>query len=61
MGKEKFYFVSLNLLRKSHKNLIKWIKYLAKDNEISISSFCIGVLKKEYERQKESGGWTDPK
>ena len=59
MGKEKFSFISLNLLKKRHKNLIKWIKYLAEDKEMSISSFCISVLEQEYIKQKEAGKWTD--
>ena len=58
MAKNKYHFISLNLLKKSHKNLIKWIKWMADDKETSISSFCIGILKKEYELHKEKG-WTD--
>lgn len=54
MGREKFHFISLNLLKKRHCDVIEWIKKSAEDKEMSISSFCINVLKKEYESQKEN-------
>ncbi len=59
MIRDKYHFISLNLLKKSHRNLIKWIKWMAHDRETSISSFCINVLKKEYEKQKEKEEWMD--
>lgn len=59
MTRDKYRFISLNLLKKSHKNLIEWILWAADDKEISISSFCINILKKEYDLYKERGEWTD--
>jgi hypothetical protein len=35
-----------------HKDLIEWIKEQAKENDRSISSFCISIFK-EYKKQKE--------
>lgn len=49
MTRNKFKFVTLNLLKAKHKDLIKWIVEQASDSEMSISSFCISVLKK-YKR-----------
>lgn len=50
MARSKFNFISLNLLKDKHKGLIKWIKEESFENEMSISSFCIKILKKEYKR-----------
>ena len=53
MKRDKFYFISINLLRDKHKELIAWIKEQADEQESSISSFCINLMKKEYRRSHE--------
>jgi hypothetical protein len=51
-SREKFWFVSLNVLRDKNKELIEWIKTESELDQRSISSFCIRVLD-EYRKQKE--------
>jgi hypothetical protein len=51
-GKDKFYFIALNLLKERHSELIEWIKEEAKKEGRSLSSFCINAVK-EYRKQKE--------
>lgn len=50
MRRDKFYFISLNFIKDKHKDLIEWIKSQADEQESSISSFCINLMKKEYRR-----------
>lgn len=55
-SKEKLYFISLNLVKNKHAELIKWIKESADDNEQSLSSFCILMLKKCMEDKNGKDG-----
>lgn len=50
--REKFWFVSLNILKDKHKDLIEWIKNSSEADSRSISTFCILALE-EYRKQKE--------
>ena len=50
-AKENLYFISLNLMKDKHKDLIEWIKQQSSNNEQSLSAFCISIIKK----YKESG------
>ena len=52
-GKGKFYFISLNVLRVKHAELISWIQSESSEREMSISSFCIYMLKKMKSIQKD--------
>jgi hypothetical protein len=52
-SKERLYFISLNLVKERHKDLIEWIKKSASKEERSLSSFCILILKKYMEGQDE--------
>ena len=42
---DDLYFISLNLHREKHKELIEWLKTLADEEEQSLSSLCIKLLK----------------
>lgn len=44
-SKQKLYFITLNLHRKKHAELIEWIKNIAEKDEQSLSSLCIKLLK----------------
>ncbi len=52
-GKGKFYFISLNVLRMKHAELISWIQSESSEREMSISSFCIYMLKKMKSIQED--------
>ena len=45
MGLKKLYTISLNFDREKHKDLIEWLKSLADEEEHSLSSLCIRLLK----------------
>ena len=49
MSKDKFKIISLNMLKNKHKSLIKWIYYEASNREMSVSGFCISILKQYRE------------
>ena len=40
--------VSLNFDRERHKKLLEWITEKALDKEMSVSGFCISILKEYY-------------
>lgn len=40
--------VSLNFDKKRHEGLLEWISKEATNNEMSVSGFCISILKKYY-------------
>jgi len=44
-NRKDYYFIELNLQRDKHAELIEWIKKKAGENEQSLSSFCIKILK----------------
>lgn len=50
MARNKFTFISLNMIKDKHDDLIKWIKEESFEREMSMSAFCISILKKEYKR-----------
>jgi hypothetical protein len=51
MKRDKFYFISLNLLKDKHGDVIEWVKKQADEREMSISSFCISLIKDAYKRR----------
>ena len=56
---DRYFFLALNFLNKRHKDLIQWIKETSKEQQYSLSAFCINILQKEFERQKkENIEWT---
>jgi hemerythrin len=51
-SKQKLYFITLNLHRKKHAELIEWIKSVAEKDEQSLSSLCIKLLKQCMVKEK---------
>jgi len=51
--KKNFYFISLNLIKDKHEDLIEWIKQQSSINEQSLSAFCISILKKYKEAEDD--------
>jgi len=45
MKHKKLYTISLNFDREKHKDLIEWLQVLANEEEHSLSSLCIHLLK----------------
>ena len=45
LNKDRFKVVSLNFIRKKHKELLKWIYDEAENREMSVSAFCISIIK----------------
>lgn len=56
MGQKKLYTISLNLDREKHRHLIEWLKRLADDEEHSLSSLCINLLKSCYKEMCNENG-----
>jgi hypothetical protein len=54
-NKEKFHFLTINLLKDRHNDLIEWIKIRAQDKEQSMSSFIISLLKKCKDEEDKNG------
>lgn len=57
--KNRFKVVSLNFLKKKHKELLQWVYNEADTREMSVSAFCISVLKNykaNMEKQDEKDG-----
>ena len=54
MKQKKLYTVSLNFDREKHKELIEWLQALANEEEHSLSSLCIRLLK-SCKQEKEDG------
>jgi len=50
--KTKYYFITINLFRGRHKDLIRWIKEKAERDDRSISSFIISILKEKFAEDK---------
>lgn len=44
-SKQQFHFVTMNLHRDKHQELITWLKETAEEEEQSLSSLCIKLLK----------------
>ena len=53
MSKNKFKIISLNMLKDKHRELIKWIYDEASNREMSVSGFCISILKQYMEKTNE--------
>ena len=57
--KNRFKVVSLNFLKKKHKELLQWVYNEADSREMSVSAFCISILKHykaNMEKQDETNG-----
>lgn len=52
--KEKYWFVTLNMLRDKHRDIIDWVRKQADLQDRSISSYVIQILKEKYE-ESENG------
>ncbi|KKK47034.1 hypothetical protein LCGC14_3159250, partial [marine sediment metagenome] len=51
---DNYKSVQVNLLKDKHKNLIEWLNSICEDEERSLNSVIIHIIKKEYNRcQKE--------
>lgn len=50
--RNNFYFIQLNLQKCKHKDLIEWIKKTANEEEQSLSSLCIKIIKNYMEQVK---------
>ena len=48
--KENYKSVQVNLLKDKHKNLIDWLASVCEDEERSLNSVIIRIIKKEYNR-----------
>ena len=59
MARDRFYFITLNFIKEKHKDLIEWVKREADDREMSLSSFCISILKKYKADMEEKDEKTD--
>ena len=49
LDKDKFKIISLNMLKDKHRELIKWVYAEASNREMSVSGFCISILKQYKE------------
>lgn len=49
--KEKYWFVTLNMLRDKHRDIIDWVREQADLQDRSISSYVIQILKEKYEEE----------
>lgn len=48
--KDNYKSVQLNLLKDKHKELIEWLEELCQEQDRSLNSLIIQLLKKEHER-----------
>jgi len=55
MSKKNLYFISLNMNKEKHKDLIKWLKDLAKEQDRSLSYLCIKLLESCKNEEKDNG------
>lgn len=53
--KDKYKSIQLNLLRDKHSELIEWLESLSDEEERSLNSIIIHILKQELKRVKEAG------
>lgn len=54
--RDNYKSVQLNLSKKKHQAVIKWLEEKCSDEERSINSFIINLLKKEYLKDEQSKG-----
>ncbi len=47
--KDNYKSVQLNLLKDEHKDIIEWLEKLCKEEDRSLNSLIIRLLKREYE------------
>ena len=48
------YLITVNLNRERHKDLIEWLKLLAEEEEQSMSSLCVKLLKQSMKTAQDS-------
>ena len=54
--KGNLYVMSINFDKVKHKDLIEWLKIHAEENERSLSSLCVSILKEYRKRQEAQDG-----
>lgn len=52
--KEKYKSIQLNLSRKKYSNIIEWLDNKKKNDCVSINSFILKLLKREFENEKNT-------
>lgn len=52
--KENYKSVQVNLLKDKHKHLIEWLDNICEDEERSLNSVIVHILKKEFSRCQKS-------
>lgn len=50
---KKHKTVSLNFVKEKHCDLLQWIYEEADDREMSVSAFCISILKEKWRVEEE--------
>jgi uncharacterized protein (DUF1778 family) len=55
-NKKDYYFIQVNLRKDDNSSLIDMIKEAAQENEQSLSSFIVWVLKKHFKQTEEENG-----
>jgi len=53
--KDKYKSIQLNLLKEKHRDLIEWLENLSDEEERSLNSIIIHILKRELKRSKGEG------
>ena len=48
--KDNYKSIQINLQKDKHKDLIEWLKGVCEDEERSLNSVIIHILKKEFSR-----------
>jgi len=48
--KDNYKSIQVNLLKNKHKDIIKWLESVCEDEERSLNSIIIHILKGEYSR-----------
>ena len=54
--KDNYKSVQVNLLKDKHKELINWLTKVCDDEERSLNSFIISLLKKEFNKHAKDNG-----
>lgn len=57
--KDNYKSVQVNLLKDKHKELIDWLIKVCDDEERSLNSFIINLLKKEFNKDVKENGRND--
>ena len=50
--KDNYKSIQINLLKDKHAELIDWLESLSDEEERSLNSIIIHILKKEFERRR---------